>query len=65
MLIDVSEERTASIAIALTTWRYIAEDSKLYTRRHENLKSYKRQFIFGEVFDNFEAITLNNVTHFI
>jgi hypothetical protein len=66
MLIDVSEERTASIAIALmmeavrtsetsdniylTTWHYIPEDSKLHTRHHENLKSYKRQFIFREVF---------------
>jgi len=25
----------------MTTWRYIPEDSKVYTRRRENLKSHK------------------------
>jgi hypothetical protein len=56
-LTDVSEVHTASIIIALTmeavrtsvtsvnynvtTRRYIPENSKLHTRRHENLKSSK------------------------
>jgi hypothetical protein len=53
-LIDVSEVRTASIIRAmmdvrtsetsvnfnLITWRYIPEDSKLHTRRRENVKSH-------------------------
>jgi hypothetical protein len=38
-LIDVSEVSTASIIRAITK-RYIPEDSKLYTRRRENLKSH-------------------------
>jgi hypothetical protein len=53
---DVSEVRTASIIALMmhavrtsetsvnfnvTTRRYISEDSKLHTRRRENLKSYK------------------------
>jgi hypothetical protein len=33
----------ASVSINLATRRYIPEDSKLHTRRGENLKSYKRR----------------------
>jgi hypothetical protein len=60
MLTDVSEVRIASIIIALmieavrtfetsvninlTTWYYFPENSKLYIRRRENLKS---QFVFS------------------
>jgi hypothetical protein len=52
VLTDVSEVSTAlmmeavrtsgtSVNINLTTRRYIPEDSKLHTRRLENLKSHK------------------------
>jgi hypothetical protein len=55
MLTDVSEMLTTTIALMkeavitsetsinfnLTTLRYIPEDSKLHTRRRENLKSHK------------------------
>jgi hypothetical protein len=54
MLTNVSEMRTASIALMMeairtsetlvsinsTTRQYIPEDSKLHTRRRENLKSH-------------------------
>jgi hypothetical protein len=53
-LTDISEVRTASIALMMeavrtsetsvnfnvTTRRYIPEDSKLHIRHHENLKSH-------------------------
>jgi hypothetical protein len=51
MLTDVSEVRSASIIRAstyLTTRQYIPEDSKLHTRRRENLKSKKQHFFFTE-----------------
>jgi hypothetical protein len=61
MLIDVSGVHTASIIralmmeavstcetsvkINLATRRYIPEDSKLYTRHRENLKSHKTRMV--------------------
>jgi hypothetical protein len=78
MSTDVSEVRAASIIalmleaactsemsvdIYLTTWQYIPEDSELYIRRHENLKSHKNQSLFTLMdlishtrFNVFEAI---------
>jgi hypothetical protein len=62
VLTDVSEMRTASIIalitdavcttetsvnIYLTTRQYIPEDSKLHTRRRENMKSNKTNFVVG------------------
>jgi hypothetical protein len=39
LMMEIAHTSETSVDIYLTTWQYIPEDSELYTRRHENLKS--------------------------
>jgi hypothetical protein len=41
----------------VTRQRYIPEDFKLHTRRHENLKSHSCSFVNFKISNNFECIS--------
>jgi hypothetical protein len=43
-MIEAVRISETSVIFNVTTRRYIPEDSKLHTRRRENLKSYKNNF---------------------
>jgi hypothetical protein len=40
LMMEAVRTSETSVSINLTTWQYIPEDSKLHTRRRENLKSH-------------------------
>jgi hypothetical protein len=40
MIMEAVGTSETSVNFNVTTWRYIPEDSKLHTRRRENLKSH-------------------------
>jgi hypothetical protein len=41
LFMEAARTSETSVDIQLRTWQYIPEDSELYTRRHENMKSHK------------------------
>jgi hypothetical protein len=63
-LMETASTSETSVQFNVTTRRYIPEDSKLHTRRRENLKSHIVTMHFG--FLCFSAIiSLNNVNKLI
>jgi hypothetical protein len=40
LMLEAARTSETSVNIELRTWHYIPEDSELYTRRSENLKSH-------------------------
>jgi hypothetical protein len=55
-MLEAARTSETSVDIQLRTRQYIPEDSELYTRRRENLKSHTMLFGFSETHEIVQCI---------